>query len=79
VPSWELLLQQVTRAHGVTSHGTPLASSPLQLVVNNEEGMKRQMMLPGPAMGEPPDASENNRRQQVAEAASSFHLCCRPH
>jgi hypothetical protein len=68
-PWWELLLQQVTPAQGVTSHGTPLSSSPLQLVVNNDGWTNRQTMTPDPAIVEPPGASENNRRQQDSEAA----------
>ena len=68
-PWWELLLQQGTPAQGVTGHGTPLASSPLQLVVNNDGGTNRQRLTPGPAIVEPPGASEQNRRQQDAEAA----------
>jgi hypothetical protein len=68
-PWWELLLQQVPPAQGVTAHGTPLASSPLQLVVNNDGGTHRQTMPPGPAIVEPPGASENNCRQQAAAAA----------
>ena len=68
-PWWVLLLQQVPPAQGVTAHGTPLASSPLQLVVNNDGGTNRQMMPPGPAIVEPPGASENNCRQQAAAAA----------
>jgi hypothetical protein len=68
-PWWELLLQQVTLAQGVTDHGTPLASSPLQLVVNNGGGTNRQTSTPGPAIVEPPDASEHYHRQQDAEAA----------
>ena len=68
-PWWELLLQQVTPAQGVTGHGTPLSSSPLQLVVNNDGWTNRQTMTPGPAIVEPPGASEHNRRQQDAEAA----------
>ena len=68
-PWWELLLQQVTPAQGVTGHGTPLSSSPLQLVVNNDGWTNRQTMTPSPALVELPDASEHNRRQQDAEAA----------
>lgn len=68
-PWWELLLQQVPPAQGVTAHGTPLASFPLQLVVNNDGGTNRQTMPPGPAIVEPPGASEHNGRQQAAAAA----------
>jgi hypothetical protein len=68
-PWWELLLQQVTPAHGVTGHSTPLSSSPLQLVVNNAGWTNRQTMTPDPTIVEPPGASENNCRQQDAEAA----------
>src|SRR5438093_7543499 len=68
-PWWELLLQQVTPTQGVPGHGTPLSSSPLQLVVNNAGGTKRQTMTPGRAIVEPPGASANNRRQQDSEAA----------
>jgi hypothetical protein len=68
-PWWELLLPQVPPAQGVTAHGTPLASSPLQLVVNNDGGTHRQTMPPGPAIVEPLGASENNCRQQAAAAA----------
>jgi len=68
-PWWELLLQQVTLAQGVTDHGTPLASLPLQLVVNNGGGTNRQTSTPGPAIVEPPDASEHYHRHQDAEAA----------
>jgi hypothetical protein len=68
-PWWELLLQQVTPAQGVTAPRTSLASSPLQLVVNNDGGTNRQTMPPGPAIVEPPGASENNGRQQAAAAS----------
>ena len=68
-PWWERLLQQVTLAQGVTDHGTPLASLPLQLVVNNGGGTNRQTSTPGPAIVEPPDASEHYHRHQDAEAA----------
>jgi hypothetical protein len=68
-PWWELLLQQVTPTQGVPGHGTPLSSSPLQLVVNNVGGTNRQTMTPGRAIVEPPGASEKNRHQQDSEAA----------
>jgi hypothetical protein len=68
-PWWELLLQQVTPTQGVTGHGTPLSSSPLQLVVHNARWTKRPTMTPDRAIVEPPGASENNRRQQDSEAA----------
>ena len=68
-PWWELLLQQVTPTQGVPGHGTPLSSSPLQLVVNNAGWTNRQTMTPGRAIVEPPGASANNRRQQDSEAA----------
>ena len=68
-PWWELLLQQVTPTPGVPGHGIPLASSPLQLVVNNAGRMHWQTMTPGRALAEPPCASENNRRQQDSAAA----------
>jgi len=68
-PWWELLLQQVTPAQGVTGHGTPLSSSPLQLVVNNDGWTNRQTMTPSPAIVEFPDTSEHNRRHREAAAA----------
>ena len=68
-PWWELLLQQVTPAQGVTGHGTPLSSSPLQLVVNNDGWTNRQTMTPSPAIVEFPDIAEHNRRQREAAAA----------
>jgi hypothetical protein len=68
-PWWELLLQRVPPTQGVPGHGTPLSSSPLQLVVNNAGGPNWQTMTPGRAIVEPPGASENHRRQQDSEAA----------
>jgi len=73
-PWWELLLQQVTPTQGVTGPGTPLSSSPLQLVVNNAGWTNRQTRTPGRTIVEPPGTSENNRRQQDSEAAYSFHM-----
>jgi hypothetical protein len=68
-PWWELLLQQVLLAQGVAAPATLLASSPLQLVVN-DGGQNRQTSTPGPAIGaEPPDASEHYHQLQAAEAA----------
>ena len=58
---WELLLQQVTPKKGVPGHGIPLASSPLQLVVNKVRRMYWQTMTVGRALAEPLCASENNR------------------
>ena len=74
-PWWALLLQQVNPEQGITDHGTLLSSPPLQLVVNNEGCTNRQTITRGQAIVKPPGASENNRRQKDAKAASSFHLC----
>ena len=68
-PWWELLLQQVHPAQGVTAPGTVPSRPPLHLVVNNDGGTDRQTMARGQAIVDPTGASENHRRQQGSEAA----------
>ncbi len=71
---WELLLQQVTREEATTDNGALPSRPPLQLLVNNGGRTDRQAMAPGQAFVEHPGPPENDRRQTVPQAASSFHL-----
>ena len=68
-PWWELLLQQVNTAQGVTAPGTVPSRPPLHLVVNNDGYTDRQAMARGQAIVDPTGASENYRQQQGSEAA----------
>lgn len=68
-PWWELLLQQVNTAQGVTAPGTVPSRPPLHLVVNNDGGTDRQTIARGQAIVDSTGASENHRCQQGSEAA----------
>ena len=68
-PWWELLRQQLNTKKGITAHDTLPLKSPLQLVVNPMKATDRQEMAPGQTIVDSTGASENNRRQQAAEAA----------
>jgi hypothetical protein len=78
-PWWELFRQQINTKRGVTAPGTGLARPPLQLVVNNERCTDRQAIASGQTLVDPIDAPENDCRHKDSEAASSFHLCSKPH
>jgi hypothetical protein len=78
-PWRELLRQQSNPKRGVTAPGTGLAKPPLQLVVHNDGGTDRQAMASGQTIVDPIDATENACRHKDSEAASSFHLCSKPH
>jgi len=68
-PWWELLLQQVNTAQGVTAPGTVPSRPPLHLVVNNDGSTDRQTRARGQAIVDSTGAAENHRRQQGSEAA----------
>jgi len=67
-PWWELLLQQVQTAQGITRGASP-SRPPLYLVVNHEGKTDHQAMAPGQAIGGLTEASEHQGRQRDAAAA----------
>lgn len=67
-PWWELLLQQVKTAQGLTSDALP-SRPPLYLVVNHEGKTDHQATAPDPAIVDLTEASENHGRQQDSAAA----------
>lgn len=68
-PWWELLRQQINTAQDVIDHSTSSSRPPLHLVVHDDEWRDRQAMAPGQARVDPLGTSENECRQQDAEAA----------
>ena len=68
-PWWELLHQHLNPEQGVTDPGTVPSRPPLQLVTNNHGGMDRRALASDQAPVDPPGASENDCRQEDAQAA----------
>jgi hypothetical protein len=67
-PWWELFLQQVQAAQGVTQTALP-ARPPLRLVPHTDGQAHQPAMTPSQAVVDPTDASETHRRQPDSEAA----------
>ena len=78
-PWWEPLRQQINTKRGVTAPGTGLSRPPPYLVVNNDGCTDRQAVASGQTIVDSIDATENDCRHKDSEAASSFHLCSKPH
>ena len=67
-PWWELLLQQVQAAPGLTQAALS-ASPPLHLVPLTDRQAHQPAMTPGQAVGDPTDGSETHRRPPWFKAA----------
>ena len=68
-PWWELLLQQVHAAQGVTDPGTQPSATPLHIVGNNDGHADHQAMSPDQTRLEHPGASESDRQHTDLKAA----------
>ena len=68
-PWWELLRRQVHTEQGVTAPRTLPSRPPLHLVTNNDWGTEQPAIASDPATLDPTGASENDCRQEDAQAA----------
>ena len=68
-PWWELLRQHLNPEQGVTDPGTVPSRPPLQLVTNNHGGIDQRALAADQATFDPTGASENDCRQEDAQAA----------